>query len=151
MKSVRGAGKAGNPLKNFIDEKGYPYLNLQLSRGRGCKHTKSRIHRLLAETFIPNPNNLPVVMHLDDDTSNYDLSNLKWGTQKQNMEQSSATGFYDTVKREAILCSPEGEHIHIRGFRTFSSAMGLDWGNFSKMMKGVHQTTKGWSLVEILK
>lgn len=46
------------------------------------------IHRLVALVYIPNPNNLPVVMHLDDNKLNNDVSNLKWGTYYDNNLQS---------------------------------------------------------------
>ena len=42
------------------------------------------IHRLVAEAYIPNPNNLPIVMQLDDNPVNNIVSNLKWGTPKEN-------------------------------------------------------------------
>ena len=42
------------------------------------------VHRLVAETFLPNPENLPHVMHLDEDRHNNKLSNLQWGTAKEN-------------------------------------------------------------------
>lgn len=42
------------------------------------------VHRLLAETFIPNPDNLPCVNHKDENKQNNTLSNLEWITQKDN-------------------------------------------------------------------
>lgn len=47
-------------------------------------HRTLSMHRVLAETFIPNPDALPVVRHLDGDGSNNELSNLAWGTHSQN-------------------------------------------------------------------
>lgn len=41
-------------------------------------------HRLLAEVFIPNPNNLPQINHIDGNPLNNDLSNLEWCTAKDN-------------------------------------------------------------------
>ena len=38
------------------------------------------IHRILAQAFIPNPNNYPVVRHLNDNKNDWMLSNLAWGT-----------------------------------------------------------------------
>lgn len=45
------------------------------------------LHRLVALTFIPNPDNLPVVMHLDNDPTNNNVTNLKWGTVQENNKQ----------------------------------------------------------------
>lgn len=43
-----------------------------------------RVHVLMAIAFIPNPNNYPLVRHLDDNKSNNTLSNLAWGTKSEN-------------------------------------------------------------------
>jgi hypothetical protein len=56
------------------------------------------VHRLVCETFNPNPNNLPVVLHLDNDPTNNHFTNLKWGTQSENILQ----------------CSRERRHRHYR-------------------------------------
>jgi len=44
------------------------------------------IHRLVAFAWIPNPENKPQVMHLNDDSTNYLIENLKWGTNGENMK-----------------------------------------------------------------
>lgn len=44
-------------------------------------------HRLVAIEFIENPDNLPVVMHLDNNPVNNNVNNLKWGTHKENSRQ----------------------------------------------------------------
>lgn len=50
------------------------------------------IHREVAEAFIPNPNNYPVVRHLDDDPTNNYYKNLAWGTQADNIHDCIAHG-----------------------------------------------------------
>ena len=58
-----------------------------------------KIHRLVAEAFLPNPDNLPIVMHLDDDTYHNKSTNLKWGTQKENIKQAVSDGRFNQCKR----------------------------------------------------
>jgi hypothetical protein len=48
---------------------------------------KEFIHRLVAETFIPNPKNLPQVNHIDHNKLNYHVDNLEWVTAKQNKKK----------------------------------------------------------------
>lgn len=50
------------------------------------------VHRLLAIAFIPNPNNYPMVNHIDGDKHNYSLDNLEWCTNDQNMKHAQRTG-----------------------------------------------------------
>lgn len=45
----------------------------------------SRVHRMLALKFIPNPNNLSCVDHIDGDRRNNDISNLRWVSQEENL------------------------------------------------------------------
>lgn len=47
-----------------------------------------QVSRLVAEIHMPNPNNLPVVMHLDNNPLNNNVENLKWGTQSDNIQQA---------------------------------------------------------------
>lgn len=56
------------------------------------KYVYEYLHRLVAEAYIPNPNNLPVVMHKDDSPKNNHVSNLKWGTHKDNTWDSIIKG-----------------------------------------------------------
>ena len=44
------------------------------------------MHRLVAKAWIPNPQNKPSVMHINDDHTNYLIKNLMWGTQGENMK-----------------------------------------------------------------
>ena len=58
------------------------YLKVSLCKNGEIKYYF--IHRLVAEMFIPNPNNLPCVNHKDCNTSNNNVNNLEWVTHKEN-------------------------------------------------------------------
>lgn len=66
-------------LKNHLERNGY--LSIRLSDNKKC--TK-RIHRLVAEVFIPNPNNLPEVNHKNHIRTDNHITNLEWCTGLQN-------------------------------------------------------------------
>lgn len=77
-------------LKQKLDKNNY--LNVGLSMG-SKNHTKHRfVHRLVAEAFIPNPENKPLVRHIDGNPINNCVENLKWVTAKENVALSVQTG-----------------------------------------------------------
>lgn len=77
--NYRGTGKS-KLLKPNKNKKGYLHVSL-------CKNGKLktfRVNRLVAETFIPNPDNLPQVNHKDENKENNSVENLEWCTPKYN-------------------------------------------------------------------
>ena len=74
-------------LKQYIDKDGYIKVIL-------CKNNKTHflsVHRLIAEAFIPNPDNLPQINHKDENKKNNKLSNLEWCTCKYNINYGTRT------------------------------------------------------------
>ena len=75
----------GYKRKNFLtphpDKDGYLYITLS----KNSQYKTCRVHRLVAETFIPNPDNLPEVHHIDSDPANNNVNNLQWVTQEENL------------------------------------------------------------------
>lgn len=68
-------------LKGYKDQDGYVVYHLL---GAGGKAIAKKAHRLVAEAFIPNPENLPCVNHKDEDRTNNSKSNLEWCTISYN-------------------------------------------------------------------
>ncbi len=89
----------GQILKPYTNHKGY--LKIELYRkGRGYK---KRIHRLVAEAFIPNPYGYPQVDHIDGNKQNNSITNLRWVDNKMNCEHAKELRLNNTN----CLCRPE--------------------------------------------
>ncbi len=69
-------------LKSCINTNGYPHFSISVLNPN--RILTFRIHRLVAELFVPNPFNYPMVLHIDDNKQNCHFSNLKWGTSAHN-------------------------------------------------------------------
>lgn len=67
-------------MQPFICGDGYYYVDLR----KGGKDIKCRVHRLVAEAFINNPDNKPIVHHKDTDRKNNKVSNLQWMTEAEH-------------------------------------------------------------------
>ena len=76
-------------LKRMTFPSGYEYVHL--CNGKG-KTKLFRVHRLVAETFIPNPDNSPEVNHKDGNKQNNSVDNLEWCTNLENIQHSVKTG-----------------------------------------------------------
>lgn len=89
-------GRIMGPKRGFIKQRKNSdgYFEVTLGRAK-CRHARVRVHRLVAEQFIPNPNNLPEVNHIDFDRTNNDVSNLEWVSHLDNVRHSSSQGRYN--------------------------------------------------------
>ena len=72
-------------LEQSYNNKGYLMVNLYKD-GKSKNHL---IHRLVAEAYLPNPNNLPQVDHIDGNKMHNYLNNLQWITNKDNCRKSN--------------------------------------------------------------
>lgn len=76
--------------KSVFTNKNNNYLYCGITYDEGQR--QRRVHVLVAEAFIPNPNNYPVVMHIDNNKQNCCVENLKWGTVQENTQQAFDDG-----------------------------------------------------------
>lgn len=68
---------------------GYWYCGITYPEGQ----KQRRVHILVAEAYVPNPNNFPIVMHKDDNKQNKHYTNLEWGTISQNTKDAYRKGW----------------------------------------------------------
>jgi hypothetical protein len=85
-------------LKPSKNNKGYLFIYLYKDKDR--KHFY--IHRLVAETFIKNPNNSPCVNHKDENPLNNNLENLEWCSHLYNMTYGTIVKRRSTKKKKAV-------------------------------------------------
>jgi hypothetical protein len=83
----------GKMLKGSIGENGYKYYRLSKDGNKKMLYA----HRLVAEHFIDNPQNLPVVNHIDGNKLNNNIDNLEWASYSKNTQEWHNNS---TVKRE---------------------------------------------------
>ena len=82
-------------LKTYTINSGYQCLKLCDAYGIRKSYL---LHRLIAQTFLPNPSNLPEVNHKDGNKANCAADNLEWVTSKENKRHAKDTGLWEYNK-----------------------------------------------------
>ena len=93
-------------LKILFDKDGYGYYSLKT---KDKKHKIVRIHRVLAEWLIPNPDNLPMVRHLNDNKNDWRIENLAWGNDSHNMYDAIRNGNHRSIISKSTRCIETGK------------------------------------------
>lgn len=92
-------------LKTRKNEKGYLHVILYKDR----KPKSYRVHRLVAQNFIPNPENYPEVNHIDEDKTNNAVNNLEWCDRSYNVNYRHGTEKSAKSKNKPVICLETGE------------------------------------------
>lgn len=148
-------GKIKTPFENKAN--GYMTIDLW-QNNKSKKHT---IHRLLAEAFLPNPENKPTVDHKDGNRKNNSLSNLRWATYSEQNSRFRTVGVRS--ERVKVIHYPEvrkkrgGGHeawlepddvMYFDRITDVANYFGKTIGNISQLLKsetiGKRGTTRGY-------
>ena len=88
--SCWSAGRKAALTKRWheLKQRQYPNKYKYVSFKENGKWRNFMVHRLLAQTFIPNPAALPFVCHVNDNRQDNRLTNLKWGTRDDNTKDA---------------------------------------------------------------
>lgn len=130
-------------LNPWDDGRGYKRVSLFKNK----KRVDKKVHRIVAETFLPNPNNYPIINHKDENPSNNHVDNLEWCTHKYNsnygtgkircveshkkpivsIDKNGNKTYYTSAKDAAIILNV-GSSSHITcAARNQKTAYGLKW------------------------
>lgn len=127
----------GKPLKSVIGTNGYCHVTLCY----GVKEDVS-IHRLVAQAFIPNPDNLPEVNHKDENKANNSVDNLEWCTCKYNANY----GLGALRRNTAIIQKDKAGNV-IKQWNSMKEAagiLGLKYQSISRVCRGLRKTCGGY-------
>lgn len=103
-----------NILKQQKDKDNYCYVSFRIPDS-GRKLCRKAVHRLVGQAFIPNPENLPQIHHIDNNPSNNNVSNLRWVTNIENNQSKNKNthiGFISSyIKNDT--------EYYVAGFRNY--------------------------------
>jgi len=101
--------KTNRLLAGSHDSRGYVTVSIWVND----KLYTKKVHRLVAEAFIPNPDNKPTVNHKDGNKENNSISNLEWATHQENIDHAINTGLRDLKGMKASSNIYTDEEVHV--------------------------------------
>lgn len=138
IKVLKQVPNSNNPQCN--------YLLVTLVNSDGTRKN-AFIHRLMGETFIPNPDNKPQINHIDGNKQNNNLSNLEWVTVKENAQHAVNLGLttYDYCKVKVHQYDKNGNYIQT--FNSYTDAQnitGIQYTNIRKVVNNERKSAGGY-------
>ena len=137
----------GRVLKQFNVSGGYLQVNVKVDG----KWTNKLVHRLVAQTFIVNPDGLPEINHKDNNPLNNNVSNLEWVTHKENIAYREK---YGTPAKDFVPKSPvyavnlkTQETLWFESQNEAGRALGAYVPNINAVIKGRLNKTNGYLFV----
>jgi hypothetical protein len=140
----------GMILKQWLNKRGY----LRVAFRKDSKLVNKPVHRLVAQTFIPNPDNLPQVNHKDCNPQNNSVSNLEWCTPEYNIEYREK---YGKSSAEVLGCPVYAVNLDTLEISKFKSqreagrALGIVNQSINSVLKGRLKSTHGYVFTKAVK
>lgn len=148
--------KTGKILQQQVNRRGYCVVRVSVRKSKTCCIKETfRIHRLVAQYFIPNPEDKPQVNHIDGDKLNNNVSNLEWVTNKENAKHAIENGLWENVfkasqqsneKRKRKIMAKNIETGEISYFDSIAEAeRAFNTRHITDVLKGKRSHTKGYN------
>lgn len=121
------------------------YYRIQLSKNGITK--AYFIHRLVALAFLPNPNNLPIINHKDENPLNNNVDNLEWCTQEYNNAYGTKNERQSLTKSHPVIMCDKNTHKPIREFinaRVAAEHFNGTPSNINVVLKGKGKSAYGY-------
>ena len=133
-----GKYKMLNPFIKKDKKNGYLYVILV----KDGERKNARVHRLVAETFIPNPDNLPQVNHKDEDKTNNIVDNLEWCTSKYNNNYGNRN---EKISKAVIGTHKENSSVvEFNSITEASKTLGINISSISNCCAGRTKSAGGY-------
>ena len=134
----------GKIIKGEISNTGYRRVSLS---NNDVKHKKMSVHRLVAETYIPNPHNYPEVNHKNENKLDNNVNNLEWCSTLDNLNHSHVIEKAGIAKFRKVKCITTGKIYN--SIKEASDELGLYYSNIVACCNGRRATCGGleWKYV----
>lgn len=132
---------------------------LQIDLSKNGKVKKYSVHRLVAQTFIPNPENKPEINHIDGNKLNNNIENLEWVTSKENVLHAYRTGLRKSSQKNVEHARRMGQSMkkailqydlnnnflkEWNSITEASKALKINHGSICSCCKGRYKQIKGY-------
>lgn len=153
--AVSNLGRVKNKADNIIlkPDRSSGYERVTIYKGK--EKTRDFVHRLVAKYFIPNEENKPFIDHIDTNSLNNRFDNLRWVTQKENINNPISLkkrnkphskewceNISKALQKKPILCVEKNE-IYL-GQMDAQRQLGVPQANIHKVLYGERKTAGGY-------
>ena len=121
-------------------ELGYQQIKYRMPDG---KCVQLYVHRLVAELFVPNPNNLPVVHHCSNNSSDPSADNLEWVSYSENLRRAYEDGQRSDSTPVTVFHNELGEEMNFNTIKAAAKHFGVTTTSIKKRLDSGQQTIDG--------
>lgn len=146
---VKSNLRDGRILKTQKDNKGYHRLRMTIKRER----YSFKVHRIVAQAFIPNPEDKPQVNHIDGNKDNNAASNLEWVKSMENAQHAIRNGLWENVykaslkenesRKRPVIAFKDGKSIEFDSIGDAERTLGSR--HITDVLKGKRKQAKGYT------